>query len=185
MNLFHRFKFVLGLLSLTLLANSGTALNAQQRSREELLKEAGRLITDAQRKGGEAFKKVEAGADRKLIRETEKFTAESFEKAIELWREAGHDGRLIAGAEELTRLYSILGEYERVVDRLTREADYWRDRGNIAVQTNTLYTLGIRQSQMKREAAAIETFERVVAMSRSARLRSLEPNVLAHGTSGQ
>lgn len=31
---------------------------------------------------------------------------------------------------------------------------------------------------MNRDAAAIETLERVVAMSRSARLRSLEPNAL-------
>jgi len=40
-----------------------------------------------------------------LIREAEKFTAESFEKAIEMWREAGDDNRLIAGVEELTRIY--------------------------------------------------------------------------------
>jgi tetratricopeptide (TPR) repeat protein len=182
MNLIHRrlfrLTFILGLLSLTLLANSGTPVNGQKRSREELLKEAGRLCTDAERARGEAMKKVEAGADRKVIREAEKFTAESFEKAIELWREAGHDDRLIAGVEELTRLYSVAGEYERVVDRLTREADYWRNRGNVAVRTETLFILGIRQSQMKREAAAIETLERVVAMSRSARLRSLESNAL-------
>jgi len=154
------------------------ALNGQQRSREDLLKEAGRLCTDAERARGEAMKKVEAGADRQVIREAEKFAALSFEKAIELWREAGHDDRLIAGVEELTRLYSVAGEYERVVDRLTREADYWLDRENVAVQTKTLFTLGIRQSQMKRDAAAIETFEQVVAMSRSARLRSLEANAL-------
>lgn len=182
MNLIHRrlFRriFVLGIVSLTLSAHSGRAINGQQRSRSELLKEAARLAIDAERRQGDAFKKVEAGADRKLIREAEKFTAESFEKAIELWREAGDDNRVIAGVEELTRLYSIIGEYDRVVDRLTREADYWRERGNIAVQTNTLYTLGIRQSQMQRDAAAIETLERVVEMSRSARLRSLEPNIL-------
>jgi tetratricopeptide (TPR) repeat protein len=182
MNLIHQQLFrlisILGLLSLTLSVHSGTAVNGQQRSRAELLKEAGRLATDAERIQGEAIKKVEAGADRKLIREAEKFKAESFEKAIEMWREAGDDDRLIAAVEELTRIYSVIGEYDRVVDRLTREADYWRDRGNIAVQTKTLYTLGIRQSQMNRDAAAIETLERVVAMSRSARLRSLEPNAL-------
>ena len=173
-----RFRFILALLSLTLLANQGTARYGQQRSRAELLKEAARLATEAERNGGEAYKKVQAGADRKLIREAEKFAAEKFEKAIELWREAGDDKRLIAGVDELTRLYSVIGEYDRVVDRLTREAEYWRERGNVAVQTDTLYTLGIRQSQMKRDAAAIETFERVIAMTRSARLRSLEPNVL-------
>ena len=182
MSLIHRrlFRriFVLGIVSLTLSAHSGRAVNGQQRSRSELLKEAARLAIDAERRQGDAFKKVEAGADRKLIREAEKFTAESFEKAIELWREAGDDNRVIAAVEELTRIYSVIGEYDRVVDRLTREADYWRERGNIAVQTNTLYSLGIRQSQMQRDAAAIETLERVVEMSRSARLRSLEPNVL-------
>ncbi len=108
MNLMHRrlfrLTFILGLLSLTLLAIPGTALNGQQRSRTELLKEAGRLATDAERARGEAYKKIDAGADRKVVREAEKFAAESFEKAIELWREAGDDNRLIAGVEELTRL---------------------------------------------------------------------------------
>lgn len=176
MNLPHLFRlaFTLALIFVTF----GTVVTAQQRSRAELLKEAARLATDAERATGEAYKKVQAGADRKLIREAEKFAAENFEKAVALWREAGHDNRLRAGVEELTRLYSIIGEYEGLVDRLTREAEYWRERGNVAVQVDTLYTLGIRQSQMKRDAAAIETYERVVAMSRSARLRSLEPNVL-------
>lgn len=171
-----RRTFILGLLSLTLL--SSTPVNGQKRTREELLKEAGRIVTNAERAGGEAWKKVQAGADRKLIRDAERFTAESLETAIELWREAGHDDRLRAGVEELTRLYSVLGEYDRVVDRLTREAEYWRKRGNVVAQTDTLYTLGIRQSQMKRDAAAIETYERVLALSRSAGQRSLEPNVL-------
>jgi tetratricopeptide (TPR) repeat protein len=166
---------ILTLLAVTLLV---TTVNGQQRSRQELLKEAGRLVTGSERATGEAWNKINAGADRKVIREAEKAAAENFEKAIELWREAGHDERLIAGVDELTRLYSVAGEYDKVVERLTREADYWRERGNIAVQTEMLYTLGIRQSQMKRDAAAIETFERVVQMSRSARLRSLEPNVL-------
>lgn len=181
MNLFHRRMFgrtfIPGLLSLTLLAQSGTAVRGQQRTRAELLKEAGRIITEAERAVGEAWKKVDAGGDRKLIRDAEKLTTESFEKAIELWREAGHDRRLIAGVEELTRIYSVFGEYERVVDRLTHEAEYWQKRGKIAEQTETLFTLGIRQSQMKREAAAIETYKRVVALSRTAGLRSLEPNV--------
>lgn len=168
-------KLILALVAITLLV---ATVNGQQRSRQELIREAGRLVTGSERATGEAWKKMEAGGDRKLIREAEKLAAENFEKAIELWREAGHDERLIAGVDELTRLYSIAGEYEKVVDRLTREAAYWRERGNIEVQTNMLYTLGIRQSQMKRDAAAIETYERVVEMSRAARLRSLEPNVL-------
>ena len=169
-----RFTLILSLVSITF----ASVVTGQKRTRAELLKEAGRLATDAERKQGEAILKVQAGADRKLIQEAEKSKAESFEKAIELWREAGHDERLIAGIEELTRLYSVIGEYEKVVDRLTREADYWRDRGKVPEQTYTLYSLGIRQSQMRRNAEAIETLERVVEMSRSAGLRSLEPNVL-------
>ena len=167
---------LLGFLSLTLLGT--VAVNGQQRSRAEMLKEAGRLATEAERAQGEAIKKVSAGGDRKLLGESGRFAADNFEKAIELWRQAGDDDRLIAGAEELTRILSVIGEYDRVVDRLTREAQYWRERGNVAVQTRTLFTLGIRQDQMKRDAAAIETLEQVLALSRSAKLRSLEPNVL-------
>ena len=163
-----------GLLSLILLPQ----LHGQQRSREEILKEAGRLMTDAERLKGEAYKKLQAGADRKILLESDKLVAESLEKAIELWREARHDDRLRAGVEELTRIYSVLGEYDRVVARLTREAEYWRERGDVLTQANTLFSLGIRQWQMKRDAASIETFERVLAMSRAAGLQSLEPNVL-------
>ncbi|HEU4869634.1 MAG TPA: tetratricopeptide repeat protein [Pyrinomonadaceae bacterium] len=166
------------LILLLLFLTPSTAIRGQERSHAELLKEAGRLATEAERKGGEAYKQVQAGADRKLIRDAEKFAAENFEKAIELWREVGDVKRLIAGVDELTRLYSVIGEYDKVVDRLTREAEFWRGLGRVAEQVDTLYTLGIRQSQMKRDAAAIETYERVLAMSRSARLRSLEPNVL-------
>jgi tetratricopeptide (TPR) repeat protein len=167
------FLFILGLLlSLT------PALHAQQRAREEILKEAGRLVTEAEQKKGEAYRKVQAGADRKILFEADRQIAESLEKAIELWREARHDNRLIAGVEELTRIYSVLGEYDRIVDRLTREAEYWRERGDVAAQAETLYTLGIRQWQMKRETASMETLQHVLAMSRSAGLQSLEPNVL-------
>src|SRR5262245_3134807 len=164
----------LGFLSLTLLPQ----LHAQQRSREEILREAGRLVTDAERKKGEAYEKVRTGADRKILSEADQLIAASLEKATELWREARHDNRLRAGVEELTRIYSVLGEYDRVVDRLTREAEYWRERGDVASQANTLYSLGIRQWQMKREAASMETLQQVLAMSRTAGLRSLEPNVL-------
>jgi len=164
----------LGLLSLTLFPH----INGQQRSREEILKEAGRLVTEAEREKGDAFKKVQAGADRKLLLESDKLIAASLEKAIELWREVRHDNRLRAGVEELTRIYSVIGEYDRVFDRLTREAEYWRERGDVATQVDMLYSLGIRQMQMKRESASIETLEQVLAMSRLAGLRSLEPNVL-------
>ena len=171
-------RFLTHALILAVLLTLWPPVHAQQRSREEILREAGRLVTEAERKKGEAFQKVQAGADRKLLLDADKEIAESFEKAIELWREARHDNRLKAGVEELTRIYSVLGYYDRVVDRLTREAEYWRGRGNVAAQADTLFSLGIRQGQMKRENAAMETLQQVLAMSRSAGLRSLEPNVL-------
>lgn len=164
---------ILGLLFLT-----AGVVNGQQRSRAEVLKEAARLATEAERIQGDAVKKVRAGADHKLIRESQVQATENFEKAIELWREARDDARVRAGVEELTRIYSVMGEYDRVVDRLTREAQYWQDRGNVAVQAHTLYLLATRQSQMRNDAVAIETFERVIAMTRSARLWSLEANAL-------
>jgi len=166
---------IVGVVSLTLFPQ----ISAQQRSREEILREAGRLVTEAERKKGDAVKQVAAGADGKLLLEADKLIAESLEKAIELWREARHDNRLKAGVEELTRIYFVFGEYDRLVDRLTREAEYWRERGDVAAQAETLYTLGIRQSQMQKNRASIETLQQVLALSRSAGLRSLEPNVLA------
>ena len=166
---------ILGLVSLTTLLH----LTAQQRSREEILREAGRLVTEAERKKGEAIKQVAGGADGKLLLEADRLIAESLEKAIELWREAEHDTRLRAGVEELTRIYFVFGEYDRLVDRLTREVEYWRERGDVAAQAETLYTLGIRQSQLQKNRASIETLQQVLALSRSAGLRSLEPNVLA------
>jgi tetratricopeptide (TPR) repeat protein len=153
-------------------------IQAQERTRDEMLKEAGRIATQAERLQGEAHKKVQAGGDRKLITEAQRATAETFEKAIELWRTAGDDGRLSAGVDELTRLYSVLGDYDRVVDRLTREAEFWRVRGDETRQIQTLYLLGIRQMQMQRDAAALKTLKDVVDMSRSARLDSLEANAL-------
>ena len=72
----------------------------------------------------------------------------------------------------------MLGEYTRVVDRVTSEAKFLRANGNVAIQADTLFMLGIRQWQMKRDDAAIETLERVVEISRSADLQSLERNGL-------
>jgi hypothetical protein len=72
----------------------------------------------------------------------------------------------------------VLGEYTRVVDRVTSEAKFLRANGNVAIQADTLFMLGIRQWQMKRDDAAIETLERVVEISRSADLQSLERNGL-------
>ena len=68
-------------LALTVLIQSAIIIHGQQRSREELLKEAGRLATEAERAQGEAIKKVQSGADRSFIRDSQKRAAESFEKA--------------------------------------------------------------------------------------------------------
>lgn len=173
-----RTTLLVGLILSTTTPLFSSVVHGQGRSREEVLREAGRLATEAERTMGEALKKMRPGGDRKPVLASQRLATESFEKAIELWRAAGDDNRLVAGVEELTRIYSVLGDYARVADRLTREADYWRGRENLFQHADTLYTLGIRQMQMQREAAAIETLEQVVELSRSASLRSLEPNVL-------
>ncbi|HKR14528.1 MAG TPA: hypothetical protein VJT15_20850 [Pyrinomonadaceae bacterium] len=166
------------LLSLAIVLPFNSAVNGQKRSREETLKEAGRIVTEAERRVGDAHKKVKEGGDRKLLAEAERGMIESFVKAIELWREAGHDQRLIAGVEELTRLYSVHGDYQTVFDRLTSEAEYWLARGDTTKYINTLSLLGTRQWQMRRDAASIETFERVIGMSRAVGLDRLELRAL-------
>lgn len=166
------------LLSLAIALPFNSAVNDQKRSREEALKEAGRIVTEAERKVGDAHKKVKEGGDRKLIAEAEREVIESLVKAIEMWREAGHDQRLIAGIEELTRLYSVHGDYQPTLDRLTSEAEYWLARGNTTQHITTLSLLGTRQWQMNRDAASIETLERVIGMSRAAGLFGLEHNAL-------
>ena len=150
----------------------------QELSREEARREAGRLGTEAERLRGEAYKKVQAGGDRGLITEAERAAAEKFRRAIELWRAAGDDSRLMAGVEELTRIYSVAGDYDGVIGCLRREAVFWGGRGDLPRQVRTLWLLGIRQMQMRRDKAAVETFERVVEMSRSAGLISVERNAL-------
>jgi tetratricopeptide (TPR) repeat protein len=154
-------------------------VNAQKPSREELLREAARIATQAERTEGEAYKKLQAGSDRRLIAEAERTKAEAFEKAIELWRTAGDEIRLVMAVEELTRLYSVLGDYDRVLDRLTREANFWQVRGDQNRHLRTLFSLGLRQSQMHKETAAIETLNYVIEMSRrSGGLESLAANAL-------
>ena len=152
----------------TLFCAALCSVNAQKPSREELLKEAGRIATQAERLQGDAYKKIDAGGDRKLLVEAERSKAEAFEKAIELWRQAGDDIRLTMAVEELTRLYFVLNNYDRVVDRLTREADFWQARGDRNRQLYTLFSLGLRQSQMRKESVAIETLNYVIEMSRRA-----------------
>ena len=150
----------------------------QQQSPQELSREAGRIATQAERLRGQAVKKVQAGADRRVLIESDREAADSFEKAIELWRAAGDRARLIAATDEVTRLYSVVGEYEKVLNILNREAEYWRERGDSTQQIETLYLLGIRQMQMRREEKAVETLERVVEMCRSNTLPQLQANVL-------
>jgi len=151
---------------------------AQESSREETMRKAGRLATEAERLRGEAYKKVQEGGDRKLISEAERAAAEKFKSALELWRSAGDYGRLMMGAEELSRIYSVVGDYEGAVGVLTREAEFWGERGDTARQIRTLWLMGIRQEQMLRDKEAAETLGRVVEMSRSAGLVSVEYNAL-------
>jgi tetratricopeptide (TPR) repeat protein len=154
------------------------ATTIQELSREDARREAGRLGTEAERLRGEAYKKVQAGGDRRLITEAERAVAEKFRRAVELWRAAGDDDRLMAGVEELTRIYSVAGDYDGVTRCLRREAEYWGGRGDLARQIRTLRLMGIRQLQMRRDEAAAGTFERVVEMSRGAGLVSVERNAL-------
>jgi tetratricopeptide (TPR) repeat protein len=165
---------MLGLLALTIAFPFASVVNGQKRTREEAIKEAGRIVTEAERKVGNARKKN----DRMATIEAERAAMESFVKAIELWREAGHDARLKSGIEELTRLYSVHGEYDKAVERLTSEANYWLQRGDVKQQVYTLFSLGIRQWQMKRDTASTETFQQVIEMSHAAGFFSLERNAL-------
>jgi hypothetical protein len=66
---------------------------AQELSREDAIKEAGRLGTESEQIRAEAYKQIEAGADRRLLLEAERAAAERFRKAIELWRSTGDDQR--------------------------------------------------------------------------------------------
>ena len=165
-------------LAIGMLSAFNSVVIGQQQSPEELSREAGRIATQAERLRGEAVKKVQAGADRRVLIESDREAADSFEKAIELWRAAGDRARLIAATDEVTRLYSVVGAYEKVLNILNREAEYWRERGDAKQQIETLYLLGIRQMQMRRDAMAIETLERVIEMCRSNTLPQLQANVL-------
>lgn len=100
---------ILVLLSFAIAFPFSSVVNGQKRSREEAIKEAGRIVTEAERTVGDARQKN----DRTATIEAERAAMESFVKAIELWREAGHDARLKSGIEELTRLYSVHGEYDK------------------------------------------------------------------------
>ena len=151
-----------------------SAVSSQKRTSEEAQQEAGKIVTEAERKVGEAYKT----SDRKLVVEAERAVAEAFVKAIDLWREAGNDTRLIAGVEELTRIYSVNGDYQQAVDRLKFEANYWMERGDLKQQIRMLLLLGLRQWQMKNDEASIETLQQVTEMSRGAGLYSSARNAL-------
>lgn len=161
---------ILGLLSVTIAF--GSVVNAQKRSREEALKEAGTIVTAAERKVAQAHQT----GNRALIVEAERATAEAFVKAIELWREAGDDSRLIFAVEELTRLYTVHGEQAKVVERLKSEANYWAGRGDVKSQLRMLLLLGIRQWQMRQDPAAMETLQQAIELSHNAGLILSERN---------
>lgn len=152
--------------------------DAQELTHEAAIKEAGRLATEAERFRGEAYRQVQAGGDRRLLTEAERKAAEKFRQALELWRAAGDYDRLFTGAEELSRVYSVLYDYESAVSCLTRESEFWRDRGDVARQVHMIWLTGIRQMQMRRDEAAAKTLERAVEMSRAANLVSEEANAL-------
>lgn len=164
-------RLILAVLSLTTFTS---VINGQKASREEALREAGRTVTEAERKVGEAYKTN----DRKLVVEAERATADALVKAIEVWRETGNESRLLAGVEELTRIYSVHGDYEKAVDRLKSEADYWMGRGDLKQQLRMLLLLGVRQWQMKKDEASIETLQQVIEMSRGSGIYSSERNAL-------
>jgi tetratricopeptide (TPR) repeat protein len=175
----HRSVLILLVLSSVLAVPPfGSVGIAQEPSREEALKEAGRLGTEAERLRAEAYKKLQAGADRTILTEAERAAAEKFRQAIELWRAAGDYKRLVGASEELSRIYSVVGDYEKAIGSLQREAEFWQGRNDLPRQTHALWLMGIRQMQMRREKAASETFERVVEMSRAAGLFSVERNAL-------
>lgn len=147
-------------------------------SREDALKQAGRLGTDAERIRGEAYKQVQAGGDRKLLLEAERAAAAKISQALDLWRAAGDLDRLLAGAEELSRIYVGLNDYESAIRCLRHESEFWLARGDTFRQVHLIWLIGLRQMQMRRTEAAIKTQEQAVAMSRVADLVSVEINSL-------
>src|SRR5262249_26853813 len=82
------------------------------------------------------------------------------------------------GAEELSRIYSVLHDYENATGCLKQEAEFWRARGDIAREIRTIHLLGIREKQLRNYEEAKKTFEKVVEMSRAARQISVESNAL-------
>ena len=167
-------NLIRALICLVALTPFGAAGAVQEQSREDALKEAGRLGTEAERIRGEAYKLVAAGGDRKLLREAELAAAERISQALHLWRAANHFERLFAGTEELSRIYSILNDYESTVNLLTREAEFWLAREDIVRQVHLILLMGIRQMQMRRTDAAIKTLEHAAELSRAANLISSE-----------
>ena len=166
------------LIFLAIFSFLGSVGITQQQSSEELVREAGRLGTEAERIRGEAYKQVKAGGDRKLLLEAERAAAEKFRKALELWRAAGDYDHLTAGALELSRIYSVLNDYDNAVGCLKLESEFWRARGDSAREVQTIHILGIRQMQLRNYEEARKTFEKVIEMSRAAKEISVEYNAL-------
>jgi tetratricopeptide (TPR) repeat protein len=166
------------LIFLAIFSFLGSAGIIRQQSSEESVREAGRLGTEAERIRGEAYKKAQAGGDRNLLLEAERAAAEKFRKALELWRAAGDYDHLTAVAEELSRIYSVLRDYENAVGCLNREDEFWRARGDSAREVQTIHLLGIRQMQLRNYEEAKKTFEKAVTMARAANQISVESNAL-------
>lgn len=166
-------------LSLALIGFSfNSVVAAQETSREEMIKEAGRLGTEAERMRGEAYQQARAGGNRKLIWEAERAAAEKFKQALELWRTVGETARIVTVAEEISRIYSVLNDYENAIGGLRREVEFWHERKDLNREINTTWLIGIRQMQMGRSEEAIKTLEEVVETSHAANLGSLEANTL-------
>jgi len=160
------------------LSLAGSNALAQELSREQSLKEAGRLGTEAEQIQAAAMKQTQATGDRKFWIDATRAAAEKFLQALELWRAAGDLNRLFTGTEEVSRLYFILNDYDAMVNCLKRESDYWLARGDVSRQIHLIALIGTRQMQMRRADEAIKTLERAIEMSHAADLTSVEIQAL-------
>ncbi len=84
----------------------------------------------------------------------------------------------MSAAKELSEIYDHLGDYERAVACLRDEEEFWRERRDLPRQAEASLLAGERQAHVGRIAPAIETFERLVELSHSAKLFSVESDAL-------
>lgn len=149
-----------------------------RRTTASLLQEAARLAHEAEQIQDVAEERVDAGADRKILDAAQTRATFLFAKAIDLWREARDFDRVLAGVEELTRLYSALGEYDSIVDRVQREEQFWVAEGDLRRQAETVLLLAYRQGQTDRRKEAIQSAARALELARSARAEETEVHAL-------